>query len=131
MILDVIAWGIVGLVFNWQHWIFWVEATLIFLFAFFWSWQTVELWNKGLRRQSATSGRNDPVAVVPPPALAGPLVRPSWWISAATCLASERLAGRPSPGCRGALKCASGAHVAVLRRALALAVQRIDRYRDA
>jgi hypothetical protein len=71
MILDAIAWGIVGLVFNWQHWIFWIEATLIFLFAFFWGWQTIELWNKGLRGQSATSGRNDPGVVVPPLALAG------------------------------------------------------------
>src|SRR5262245_37733431 len=71
MILDAIVWGIVGLVFNWQHWIFWVEATLIVLFALFWGWQTVELWNKGLRGQSATSGRTDPGVVVFPSALAG------------------------------------------------------------
>lgn len=70
MILDAIAWGIVGLVFNWQHWIFWIEATLIFMFAVFWCWQTVELWEQGLRGQPATSGRSDPGVVVPPPALA-------------------------------------------------------------
>jgi hypothetical protein len=67
MILDAIAWGIVGLVFNWQHWIFWIEATLIFMFAFFWSWQTVELWTQGLRGQPATSGRSDPGEVLVPP----------------------------------------------------------------
>jgi hypothetical protein len=70
MILDAIAWGIVGLGFNWPHWIFWVEATIILLFALFWGWQTVELWNNGLRGQSATSGRSDPGTVNVPPTLA-------------------------------------------------------------
>jgi hypothetical protein len=67
MILNAVAWGVVGLVFNWQHWIFWIEATLIFMFAFFWSWQTVELWKQGLRGQPATSGRSDPGVLSPPP----------------------------------------------------------------
>jgi hypothetical protein len=64
MVVDAIVWGIVGLVFNWQHWIFWIEATLIFMFAFFWSWQTVELWRQGLRGKPATSGRSDQGTVV-------------------------------------------------------------------
>jgi hypothetical protein len=70
MFLDAIAWGILGLVFNWQHWIFWIEATLICFFAFFWCWQTVELWNKGLRGQPGANGRSDAGVVIPPPGFA-------------------------------------------------------------
>jgi hypothetical protein len=66
MIADAIGWGIVGLVFNWSHWIIWIEATLIALFAVFWGWQTSELWNKGLRGQAAPSGRSDAGVLVPP-----------------------------------------------------------------
>jgi len=64
MIVDAIGWGIVGLVFNWSHWIIWIEATLIALFAVFWGWQTAELWSDGLRGQAAPSGRQDPGVVV-------------------------------------------------------------------
>jgi len=66
MIADAIGWGIAGLVFNWSHWIIWIEATLIALFAVFWGWQTSELWNKGLRGHAGPSGRSDPGVVVPP-----------------------------------------------------------------
>jgi hypothetical protein len=66
MIADAIGWGIVGLVFNWSHWIIWIEATLIALFAVFWGWQTSELWSEGLRGQAVPSGRSDPGVVVPP-----------------------------------------------------------------
>jgi hypothetical protein len=66
MIADAIGWGIVGLVFNWSHWIIWIEATLIAVFAVFWGWQTSELWNKGLRGQAAPSGRSDPGLLLPP-----------------------------------------------------------------
>jgi hypothetical protein len=66
MIAEAIGWGIAGLVFNWSHWIIWIEATLIALFAVFWGWQTSELWNKGLRGHAEPSGRSDPGVVVPP-----------------------------------------------------------------
>jgi hypothetical protein len=77
MIADAISWGIVGLIFNWSHWIIWIESTLIALFAVFWGWQTSELWSDGLRGQAAPSGRSDPGVVAAPtasgaaPAVAG------------------------------------------------------------
>jgi len=49
---------LVSLVVRWDHVALWVEATLLLLFAAFWTSQTQELWNEGVRGQrSRSSGR--------------------------------------------------------------------------
>ena len=40
--------GIAGLL-GWGHWLIGIETALIGLFAFFWIFQTHELWGEGLR----------------------------------------------------------------------------------
>ena len=62
MIADAIGWGIVGLVFNWSHWIIWIEATLIALFAVFWGWQTSEAVEQGPARGHAAAAGATPVS---------------------------------------------------------------------
>ncbi|NUR06759.1 MAG: hypothetical protein HOQ22_00230 [Nocardioidaceae bacterium] len=49
MVGSAVGMGLVALVVDWQHWLLWVESTLITLFAVFWLSQTQELWNEGLR----------------------------------------------------------------------------------
>jgi hypothetical protein len=48
MVLAAVVIGIAGLL-GWDYWVIAIEATLITLFAVFWTTQTKELWHQGLR----------------------------------------------------------------------------------
>jgi hypothetical protein len=48
MVLAAVVIGIAGLL-GWDYWVIAIEATLITLFAVFWTTQTKELWHEGLR----------------------------------------------------------------------------------
>jgi hypothetical protein len=51
MVAAVVGMGLYALLFSWEHWLLWVEGTLITLFAAFWLSQTEELWDQGLRER--------------------------------------------------------------------------------
>ena len=51
MVLSTVGMALYALVFGWEHWLLWVEGTLISLFAAFWLSQTEELWDQGLRNR--------------------------------------------------------------------------------
>jgi len=61
--LMLLYWG----VFGWDHFVFWLEAVLIVLFAIFWALQTAELWHRGNRMYPADSapGRQHEPTVTP------------------------------------------------------------------
>jgi hypothetical protein len=50
MLAALVAFPLAGHFLDWTHWILWIEAVLISLFAAFWLVQTKELWHDGLRR---------------------------------------------------------------------------------
>jgi FtsH-binding integral membrane protein len=51
MVVSAAGMGLYAVLFGWEHWLLWVEGTLITLFAAFWLSQTEELWHQGLRNR--------------------------------------------------------------------------------